>query len=47
MNNKTISLLAFAAGIAIVGYLAYISFNQLKDIDLNLFDIEEDIDFEE
>jgi len=47
MNNKTISLLAFTAGIAIVGYLAYISFNQLKDIDFNLFDIEEDIDFEE
>ena len=47
MNKKTISLLAFAAGIAIVGYLAYISFIQLKDIDFNLFDIEEDIDFEE
>jgi len=46
MNNKTISFLAFAAGIAIVGYLAYISFNQLRNIDYNLFDIEEDIDLE-
>jgi len=46
MNNKTISLLAFAAGIAIMGYLAYISFNQLRNIDYNLFDIEEDIDLE-
>ena len=47
MNNKTISLLAFTAGIAIVGYLVYLSFNQLKDIDFNLFDIEEDIDLEQ
>lgn len=38
--------MAFAAGIAIVGYLAYISFNQLRNIDYNLFDIEEDIDLE-
>ena len=39
--------MAFAAGIAIVGYLAYISFNQLRNIDYNLFDIEEDIDLEQ
>jgi hypothetical protein len=46
MNNKTIAFVAFAVGIALAGYLAYNSFNQLKDIDYNLFDIEEDIDLE-
>ena len=46
MNKKTISLLAFAAGIAIVGYLAYISFNQLRDVDYD-FDLEENIDNDE
>ncbi len=46
MNNKTIAFLAFSVGIALAGYLAYNSFNKLKDIDYNLFDIEEDIDLE-
>jgi hypothetical protein len=46
MNNKTLTFFAFAAFIAIIGYLGYKSFNQLKDIDYNLFDIEEDIDLE-
>jgi hypothetical protein len=47
MNNKTFTLVAFAAAIALMGYLAYNSFNQLKNIDYNLFDIEEDIDLEQ
>ena len=39
-----ISLAAGVVSIAIIGYLVYNSFNQLKDIDYNLFDTEEDID---
>jgi hypothetical protein len=44
MNKKMITLIAGITSIAIIGYLVYNSFNQLKDIDYNLFDIEEDID---
>jgi hypothetical protein len=46
MDKKMISLVAGVVSIAIIGYLVYNSFNQLKDIDYNLFDIEEDIDLE-
>jgi len=38
-----ITLAAGVVSIAIIGYLVYNSFNQLKDIDYDLFDIE-DID---
>ena len=41
-----ITLAAGAVSIAIIGYLVYNSFNQLKDIDYDLFDMEEDIDLE-
>jgi hypothetical protein len=44
MDKKMISLAAGVVSIAIIGYLVYNSFNQLKDIDYNLFDTEEDID---
>ena len=47
MNKKMIALAAGVASIAIIGYLVYNSFNQLKDIDYNLFDIEEDIDLDD
>jgi len=43
MNKKMITLAAGVVSIAIIGYLVYNSFNQLKDIDYDLFDIE-DID---
>jgi len=39
-----ITLAAGVVSIAIIGYLVYNSFNQLKDIDYDLFDMEEDID---
>jgi hypothetical protein len=44
MNKKMITLAAGVVSIAIIGYLVYNSFNQLKDIDYDLFDMEEDID---
>jgi len=46
MEKKTITLVAGLVSIAIIGYLVYNSFNQLKDIDYDLFDMEEDIDLE-
>lgn len=46
MEKKTAVFVAFIAGIALMAYLAYNSFNQLKNIDYDLFDIEEDIDLE-
>ena len=46
MEKKTAIFVALAAGIALMAYLAYNSFNQLKNIDYDLFDIEEDIDLE-
>lgn len=46
MKGKTLIVAAFTASIAILAYLAYNSFNQLKDIEYDLFDIEEDIDLE-
>jgi len=44
MNKKMITLAAGVVSIASIGYLVYNSFNQLKDIDYELFDMEEDID---
>jgi hypothetical protein len=46
MEKKMITLAAGVVSIAIIGYLVYNSFNQLKDIDYDLFDMEEDIDLE-
>lgn len=46
MNKKMITFAAGAVSIAIIGYLVYNSFNQLKYIEYDLFDIEEDIDLE-
>jgi hypothetical protein len=46
MDKKMITLAAGVVSIAIIGYLVYNSFNQLKDIDYDLFDMEEDIDLE-
>ena len=46
MDKKMIALVTSVASIAIIGYLLYNSFNQLKDIDYDLFDMEEDIDLE-
>jgi len=46
MEKKMITLVAGIVSIAIIGYLVYNSFNQLKDIDYDLFDMEEDIDLE-
>jgi hypothetical protein len=46
MDKKMITLVAGVVSIAIISYLVYNSFNQLKDIDYNLFDMEEDIDLE-
>ena len=47
MDKKMITLAAGVVSIAIIGYLVYNSFNQLKDIDYDLFDMEEDIDLEQ
>ena len=47
MEKKMITLAAGVVSIAIIGYLVYNSFNQLKDIDYDLFDMEEDIDLEQ
>jgi hypothetical protein len=46
MEKKIAIFVSFIAGIALMAYLAYNSFNQLKNIDYDLFDIEEDIDLE-
>jgi hypothetical protein len=46
MDKKAMTLAAGVVSIAIIGYLVYNIFNQLKDIDYDLFDIEEDIDLE-
>jgi len=47
MNKKTIGLLSLGLSLAAIAYVTYNSFAQLKDIDYDLFDIEEDIDTEE
>ena len=44
MNKKTITILSLCSGIAALAYLAYNIIPQLKDIDYDLFDIEEDED---
>jgi hypothetical protein len=47
MNKKTITLLSLGLALAAIAYVTYNSLAQLKDIDYDLFDIEEDIDTEE
>jgi hypothetical protein len=44
MNKKTITLLGLIVALVAVAFAAYNSFSQLKDIDYDLFDTEEDED---
>ncbi len=44
MNKKMITLAAGVVSIAIIGYLVYNSFNQLKDIDYDLFETDDEED---
>ena len=44
MNKKTIGLLSLAITLAAIVYVAY---NNIKNIDIDLFDMDEDIDIEE
>jgi hypothetical protein len=46
MNKKTITLLSLCLALAAISYVVYNTLTQLKDIDYDLFDIEEDIDHE-
>ena len=47
MNKKTVGLISLGLSLAAIAYVTYNSLTQLKDIDYDLFDIEEDIDSEE
>jgi uncharacterized membrane protein YebE (DUF533 family) len=42
MNKKTITLIGLIVALAAVAYATYNSLSQLKDIDYDLFDTEED-----
>jgi hypothetical protein len=44
MNKKTITLLGLLIALVAVALATYNSFSQLKDIDYDLFDTEEDDD---
>ena len=44
MNKKTITLLSLGLALAAIAYVTYNSLAQLKDIEYDLFDIEEDIE---
>jgi hypothetical protein len=44
MNKKTITLIGLLIALAAVALATYNSFSQLKDIDYDLFDTEEDDD---
>jgi hypothetical protein len=44
MNKKTIGLLSLGLALAAIAYVTYNSLAQLKDIEYDLFDIEEDIE---
>jgi len=46
MNKKQVTLIGLIVALAAVAYATYNSLAQLKDIDYDLFDIEEDIDGE-
>ena len=47
MNKKAMALVGLIIALASIAYVTYNSLAQLKDIDYDLFDIEEDIDIEE
>ena len=47
MNKKTITLVSLGLALSAIAYVTYNSLAQLKDIDYDLFDLEEDIDTEE
>ena len=44
MNKKTIGLLSLGLALVAIAYVTYNSLAQLKDIEYDLFDIEEDIE---
>jgi uncharacterized membrane protein YebE (DUF533 family) len=44
MNKKTVTLVGLLVALAAVAYATYNSLSQLKDIDYDLFDTEEDED---
>ena len=44
MNKKNIGLLSLVLALAAIAFATYNSFSQLKDIDYDLFDTEEDED---
>ena len=46
MKKKAITLVSLGLALAAIAYVAYNTLTQLKDIDYDLFDIEEDIDHE-
>ena len=44
MNKRVVGLLSLGISLAAISYVTYNSLAQLKDIDYDLFDIEEDED---
>jgi len=46
MNKKAITIVSLGLALVAIAYVAYNTLSQLKDIDYDLFDIEEDIDHE-
>jgi hypothetical protein len=46
MNKKTVTLVSLGLALAAIAYVTYNSLSNLKDIDYDMFDIEEDIDHE-
>ena len=46
MNKKAITIVSLGLALVAISYVAYNTLSQLKDIDYDLFDIEEDIEDE-
>ena len=46
MNKKIITLVSLGLALVAIAYVTYNSLAQLKDIDYDLFNLEEDIDSE-
>jgi hypothetical protein len=44
MNKKMIAIISLFLSIAAIAFVAYNAITKLRDIDYDLFDIEEDID---
>lgn len=44
MNKKTITIVGLLVALAAVAFATYNSFSQLKDIDYDLFDTDEEED---